>query len=76
MNQSHITLTSDHSERTYTNATDTHTVPSTVLLHTTDHLKANDKYTEGGSGEVIRTSAFKFDRYMYVPKDYILTWRC
>ena len=38
MNQSN----SNHSERTHTNATDTHTVLSTVSLPTLDHLKAND----------------------------------
>ena len=40
--QSHSTLTSNHSEQTYTNATDIHAVPSTVSLPTLDHLKAND----------------------------------
>ena len=40
--QSHSTLTSNHSERMHTNAADTHAVPSTVLLPTLDHLKANN----------------------------------
>ena len=38
MKLSHSTLTSNH----LPNATDTHTVPSTVSLPTLDYLKAND----------------------------------
>ena len=41
VSQSDVTHTGNHSARMHINVTDTHTVPSTVLVPTLDHLKAN-----------------------------------